>query len=305
MKYNRNEMTRATNASFVLVLFVAVSLAQPRPPNSDFTAGSLIPTKLKPSLISGLESYTLAQREKRWEDLWVLMGKHKLTGAAKFEAEKEKPCILDQIKSSPLVSFTPEYSTFSTEILSLPLPKRWWLIHGSGTFETKNGNIERKTTIVASRSGNSWYFAGPSRDREWEKEHVDLKTPSSELAKFISVLSPPSSPVSVEDIRVSINSEYLSLRKLRFKLRNGTSKQIKSIAYRIASRGGNISVGAGQVIDPSEAEEFEVTYSGYGYYCQGERQFKLIVETVTYSDDSTWKAPPKFRSRSYLQLPLQ
>lgn len=305
MGYNYREMIRTAYVYIFSMVFAAASLAQAHPPNNDFTAGSVIPASLKPSLISGLDSYTSAQREGRWDDLWALMGKHRLTGAAKFAAETEKPCILDQIKSSPLVSFTPEYSTFSTQILPLPLHKRWWFIHGSGIFETKSGSVERKTTIVARRAGNNWYFEGPSRDDEWEKEHVDFKTPSSELAQFISVLAPPSSPVSVEDIRVSINQDYLSLRILRFKLRNQTAKQIKSIAYRLASKGGNISVGAGQVIDARGAEEFEVTYSGYGYFCQGERQHKLIVETVNYSDGSIWKAPAKYRSRNFPQLPLQ
>ncbi len=54
--------------------------------------------------------------------------------------------------------------SFSSEILSTPLEKRWWTLIGEGTFRQDSKEFKKRVSLVAYRDNGDWYFT-PDRIR--------------------------------------------------------------------------------------------------------------------------------------------
>jgi hypothetical protein len=198
-----------------------------------------------------------------------------------------KNCLLDQLRSAPLIEFSPQRITHVASILSQPLHKQRWNIQGQGQFKTASGVLSKPTTVMATYIMDRWYFIPPSYDREWERRYVSLETPSSDLVRFVELLNPQDSPVSIEDLTITIHKEYRSLRDMRFVVRNKTAKTIRNIRYRVTG-GTTVTVLAGVEIEPGGAQVLEVTVSAYSYFCQGEQKRRLFVDRVKFADKREW-----------------
>lgn len=258
-----------------------------------------IPEELKASLDSRLQEFTRAQAEERWDEVAALLGRYRRTGGQEFYTHEHKQCLITQMRSAPMVAFTVEEVTFSSELYSLP-PERekWWYLHGQARFKTESGEASEQSSVVAYRDKQEWYFTPPSYDDRSEKSRLKPADFSVDHRDELRMLTAPDSPVELVDVHVFINKKFLSLRDLEFRLRNKTNKKIFGYSMYMGKAedpASRMLRGAPLKIEPGETSAIQRTsYSAYLFYCDSRTKHLLEIDGVDFVGGSEWKSPRHF-----------
>ncbi len=257
------------------------------------TAG--IPSQLQPSLDEGVRRFVEAQAAGQWDEVAKFLGRFRGSSRGTLYTEAHKECLLSQMRAMPMISFVRERVFFRTEILSTPTSKRWWFFTGVAEFKTTSGTAKSQAQITAYRDHGKWYFTPPSYDDEWERDRITEADFAGDKSTNISIELDPACPVEIRDFSVIIDREYLSLRRLNFTLKNKTKKKIVGYGLRLGTVDAHcfgFMQGSPTTIEPKgTAPASEVKYSAYVYYCQGESKRRLVIDSVSFADGSTWRDP--------------
>jgi hypothetical protein len=259
-----------------------------------------LPAELRPALDARLNLFLSAQANGRWDYVLDLLGDYRrgyFSGYLKF-TPSHKACLVSEMQKSPMVSFdyTVQEAPFSSEILSTPAGRRWWILMGQGTFRIGTKTVKQKTWLTAYRDRNDWFFSPPTfdgadaiRDRQKEaskdrKDQVDL--PIS-----------PDCPLEVVELHVIDDPKNSAARDIQFRLHNKTSKPVTSYGYKINDEHeeGSITFGTGAQKDAIEpngtSHEFHESDVVYQYWCEGEPRIRIKIRYVAFADGTERCAP--------------
>jgi hypothetical protein len=252
------------------------------------TNGSL-PDELRPSLDDRLSTFVQAQDHGKWDLVASMLGRYRRGGSGDhLYTSEHKECLVSQMKAFPMISFTATGVHFSTEILSMPAARRWWYLPGEAVF---GGKVPGKqpSTVVAYRDKGEWYFTPPNFDDYWAETHITEAELATDHVNEVEIQRTANSPLEVLDLHVFIDREYLSIRNVKFKVRNRTAKKVTAFDITSSSNtGGSTSLVRGQNIDPGYAFEVTMTSSRYVYFCEGVNKAKLVLDSVSFADGSEW-----------------
>ena len=295
---NRHSIGAGTFALLVSLFQVGVTSSQAQTTSGKRVPTAGIPFHLQPSLDQGIRRFTEAQATGRWDDVAKMLGRFRGGSRGPLYSQAHKECLLSQMKAMPMISFVTERTIFSTEILSAPAGKRWWLLMGVAELKTPSGTTKSQTQITSYRDRGEWYFTPTNYDRAWVRDRVTEADFLVDRSTNTELELDPACPVEIRDLSVVMDREYLSLRKLNFTLRNKTNKKIVSYGLRLGSVGApcfGFMQGSPLTIEPhGMARASEVKYSAYAYYCDGEVKRRLVIDDVSFADGSSW-TDPKFR----------
>jgi len=216
-------------ASCVLLLVSFSAAAQQNQPSSARLLG--IPISLHSSLIEGIQQFVEAQRQGDWSQLAVLLGPFRNTSYGKRYTNKHKQCLIEQMKSAPMLSFVPTDVSFSSEILGRPLSRRWWNIGGIAEFTEDGLIVRRGTTITAYRFGGRWFFSPPNYDDKWEATKITDGDLAADLSSYLKVQVAPDCPLELLRLSVRMDPKDRSLRRVSFDLRNNSRKEVDALNY--------------------------------------------------------------------------
>ncbi len=285
----------------IVTIFVAlsnVSFGQNK--SSSHSPLAAIPVDLQSDLVIRLNLFTEAQKNGQWDKVADLMGEYRNIALNERYTDKYKECVIEQIKFSPMISFTPIYSLASTAILNYSPEKRWYALNGVGEFKTEAGIITRETKFAVYRNNQNWFIYPPDYGYQWLQRNYRKDTSPEKLKAFLQVVEQPDSPLEIFDVSVKMNSKDASLRDFTFKLRNRSAKEIDLYIYEVekyvplipASRSSNRS----KSIMPNETvnlEDEDQRFAAYDYYCQEEQIRKIYIRWVRFTDGSEWKIDKK------------
>lgn len=260
--------------------------------NQPRTALRGIPAHLHSSLLEGIEQFVEAQRVGNWDQVSILLGDFRGASSGKRYTKQHKECLIEQMKSEPMLTFTTTGVSYSTAILGRPLEQKWWSINGIAKFDKDGVKTERETTITAYRSQGRWFFAPPSYDDRWQAEKITEADLNEDLSRFLRVEIAPDCPLELVRLSVRMDPKFRSLRQLNFDLRNNSKKQVDRISFSIlnVSGDGSTTVGTPFQMRPGEtvSRPNAVKYGGYGYYCEGESVRRFVIDSVTFKDGTRW-----------------
>ena len=80
-----------------------------------------IPTDLRSSLVEGIQQFVEAQRVGNWDQVSILLGDFRGSSSGKRYTKRHKECLIEQMKSERMLSFTTIDVGFSTAILGRPV----------------------------------------------------------------------------------------------------------------------------------------------------------------------------------------
>jgi hypothetical protein len=252
-----------------------------------------IPVALQSSLDERLAMFIAAQVKQQWEDVAALLGRYRKGGSGFLYTPEHKKCLLQQIQSSPMLSFAVESTAYSSELYTTPPDRHWWFLTGLGEFKKSSGIVRRPATVVAYRDQGEWYFTPPNYDDEWEESHV---TPDDRIADYSSEIQVdlhPGCPLAVRDLQVHMHNKFLSLRVMTYALVNNSRKRVTGYTLQLLREGGSITAGLPTTIDPGTVSRHEkpLTYSAYSYWCDGVSRHRFIIDSVDFADGSKWHDP--------------
>ena len=297
-------MSINSKVKFVVQLLSALLLSaslvftqQPQPAAPDFLG---LPDR--PALVAGIQQFVETQREQDWNKVSALLGPFRNSAYKKRYTNDQKQCIIEQMKSGPMLAFVPIGAGFSTEILSRPLSQKWWYIRGVAEFGKDGRSVKREATIIAYRFEGQWFFSPPSYDREWETTKITEANLAEDLGRYLKVEIAPSCPLELIILSVRIDPQYRSLRRVSFELRNNSTKEVSGVGFRIVrvTGDGSVSVGMPYNMRPGEivSSPDNITYSGYAYYCEGESNNRFIINRVSFKDGTEWRSKTVKRTRA-------
>ena len=264
-----------------------------------------IPVPLQRSLDQRLAAFIEAQANQRWNDVAPLLGRYRKGGYGPLYSAEHKRCLLSQMNSAPMVSFIPEGTAYSSELMTTPAEQRWWYLRGSAEFKKPAGLLTTQATVVAYLDNGDWFFTPPNYDEAWEQEHVTAADRAADFGSQVEVDVDPRCPLEVRDLHVTIHATLLSLRIMTFALANKTQKKIKGYTLGLARAGDEcfgITAGVATAIDPGGVSHHEkpLSYSAYTYCCEGVSGRRLVIDSVLFDNGSTWR-DPRFMSHEYLR----
>jgi hypothetical protein len=255
--------------------------------------GQPIPEELKASLDSRLHQFTQAQAEGRWDEVAALLGRYRQTGSQHLYTEAHKQCLLTQMRSMPMVAFTLEQVTFSSELYSLPAGReKWWDLIGTAKFKTSAGENTGQSSITAYLDHQEWYFTPPNYDQMWERSQVKEEDLSRDRRDELEIQTAPGLPVELTDVHVFMDKKFLSLRDLQFRLRNKSDKPTFGYSLYLGREGGNILSGGPLRLAPGETSPvIHFSYSAYSFYCEENSKRTLEIDGIDFADGTAWKSP--------------
>jgi hypothetical protein len=166
------------------------------------------------------------------------------TGDHLYTAE-HKACLVSQMQTLPMIWFTTTGVQFSGEILSMPAARRWWYLSGEAVFGGKSPG-KQPSSVVAYRDTGEWYFTPPNADDYWARTHITEAELTADHVNEVEIQRTANSPLEVLDLHVFIDRKYLSLRNVKFKLRNRTAKKVTAFDITLYSNeGGQYRIGDG------------------------------------------------------------
>ena len=287
LRHSRLWLISLLASCLLLCPWSAAQQIQPR------TALRAIPVHLHSSLLEGIEKFAEAQRVGNWEQVSILLGDFR--GGASYRkryTKQHKECLIEQMKSEPMVSFTLTGAGYSTEILGLPLEKKWWYISGFAEFSKNGVKAERKTTIIAYRFHGRWFFTPPDYDDRWRAEKITEADLNEDLSRFLKVEIAPDCPLELVRLSVRMDPEFRSLRRVSFDLRNNSRKEVSGLGFSIVNVSGDGSLMSGMPFKMLPGETVSspdrIKYSGYVHYCEGESHKRFIIDDVSFKDGSEW-----------------
>jgi hypothetical protein len=259
-----------------------------------------LPAQLKPALDARLNLFLSAQANGRWDYVSDLLGQYRrgyFSGYLKF-TPSHKACLISEMQKYPMVSFdyTVQEAPFSSEILSTPAGRRWWILTGEGTVRIGTKTVKQKTWLTAYRDRNDWFFSPPVFDgadaiRERQKEA------SKDRKDQVDLLISPDCPLEVVELHVIDDPKNSAARDIQFRLHNKTNKPVTSYGYKISDEHeeGSITFGTGAQKDAIEpngtSHEFHEGDVVYQYWCEGEPRIRIKIRYVVFADGAEWSAP--------------
>ena len=181
------------------------------------------PQELRPQLQSRLERFLKAQEEENWEEVTQMLGRYRRGNQYLEYTWEHKACFVAQMKTMPMVAFDFSVleSPFSSEIMFTPAGRRWWTLVGEGSFRKGAETIKQRTSLVAYRDRDDWYFTPPPFDDDaWAREHLGPEKIARDHGGEVELIAPSGFPLEVVDLHVFIDPEHLASRKVRFRLHN-------------------------------------------------------------------------------------
>jgi hypothetical protein len=253
-----------------------------------------IPPELRSAMQERLSLFAQAQAEGRWDLVASMLGRYRRGGTGNHPyTQAHKECLISQMQSFPMTSFSVTRYEESTEVLSMPVGRRWWYLVGEAVFKTKSGEQKQEAAVVAYRDKGEWYFTPPNFDEYWEKTHVTEADLSADHADEIEIQVTSTSPLEIIELHAFLDKQYHSLRNLTFKLRNRTNKRVIAFTVSVCSGGGCSEYSAGHEIQPGSSREEKTDSSRYVYFCDGVTKDKITVESVAFADGSEWRRPKR------------
>jgi hypothetical protein len=255
----------------------------------------------RPALVERIKQFVEAQREQDWNQVSALLGPFRNNAYGRRYTNEHKQCLIEQMKSGPMLTFAPIGAGYSTEILGRPLSQKWWYIRGIAEFGNDGHSVKREATIIAYRFESQWFFTPPNYDDEWKGTKITAANLAEDLGRYLRVEIAPGCPLELIRLAVRIDPKYRSLRRVSFDLRNNSRKEVDGLGFRIVTVSGDGSTSVGMPFNMSPGEIVSspdnITYSGYVYYCEGESYNRFIIDRVSFKDGSEWTSVKRRRKR--------
>lgn len=256
-----------------------------------------LPEDLRSTLEARLAAFVSAQAQGRWDDVEELLGSKDVVYKSSY-----KRCLVSRMQEVRLVSFdlsTPSLYTCTTMDLSgeavdrVTAERLSWYVRGVAGFQTSAETWSEETQMRAYRSQGQWYFIPPQRamQEKWEKVHYTEADFARDRRDEIEVPNPPSAPMEITDVHVHMDRRFPSIRKIKFALRNRTSKKIVQLGVKIGSKEeqGSIEMEGPYEVKPKGYITLELDASAYADFCQGVSKGVLVVDHVHFADGSKWE----------------
>jgi hypothetical protein len=115
---------------------------------------------LQADLAERLSSFVALQREGEWKQASDFLGDYYFTlgwKRAKYGPD-QKRWMVAQLRSKAIVSFTPQQTIFSTDILNVPLKRKYWRVVGEGVFSRDGQTVHDKAGFLVYRERDEWFF---------------------------------------------------------------------------------------------------------------------------------------------------
>jgi len=259
------------------------------------------PQELRPQLQSRLERFLKAQADGNWKEVTQMLGRYRRGNQYLEYTPEHKACFVTQMKTMPMVAFdfSVRESPFSSEIMFTPAGRRWWTLVGEGSFRKGGETIKQRTSLVAYRNRDDWYFTPPPFDDDaWALAHLGPEEIARDHGGEVELIATSGFPLEVVDLHVFIDPEHPASRKVRFRLHNKTAKRVTAYSFEIsdARRRGSISVGTGAVRDAIEpaglSRVWEENDAAYLYWCEGEARMRIELQDVTFADGASFPTKP-------------
>jgi len=259
------------------------------------------PQELRPQLQSRLERFLKAQADGNWKEVTQMLGRYRRGNQYIEYTPEHKACFITQMETMPLVAFdfSVRESPFSSEIMFTPAGRRWWTLVGEGSFRKGGETIKQRTSLVAYRDRDDWYFTPPPFDDDaWARAHLGPEEIARDHGGEVELIATSGFPLEVVDLHVFIDPEHPASRKVRFRLHNKTAKRVTAYSFEIsdARRRGSISVGTGAVRDAIEpaglSRVWEENDAAYLYWCEGEARMRIELQDVTFADGTSFPTKP-------------
>jgi hypothetical protein len=128
------------------------------------------PDTLIPSLQSRLSLFVAAQAEGHWDTVASMLGRY---SGAHYSSPAEnvlltpvrRACKISQMQKLPMLTLVVHGFAYSTEILSMPVSRRFWYVMGAGIVKTESGPVVRDLRMTAYRDGGLSRFPPRTRSR--------------------------------------------------------------------------------------------------------------------------------------------
>jgi hypothetical protein len=262
------------------------------------------PESLRPSLDSRLRSFTKAQAEGDWGKVALMLGRYRRDGNYLLYTPSHRACLINQMKQFPMIDFQYKVrdSSFSSEILSTPPERKWWMLIGEATTRQESKESTTHMYLMAYRDRGDWYFTPPPIDNRSATLHLTAEQLTTDQKDTVVLQRGPGFPLEVVDLHVFIDRDNALSRKVQFRLRNKTHKRVVKYSYKISesNNDGAITYGTGNERDWIEpmaiSRQFDENEVTSYYSCEGEARTRIEVLDVGFGDGTSWEAP-KFRKQ--------
>jgi hypothetical protein len=148
-----------------------------------------------------------------------------------------------------------------------------------------------QTQVTAYRDQGEWYFRPPQQHMQdkWERAHYTEGDFARDRQEEIDIPNRPSSPIEITDVHVHMDRQFPSIRNIEFKLRNKTSKKVVALSLRIGDEAGAVTMAGPYEIRAKGYLALEESVSAYSDFCDGIRKHAMVIEDVSFADDSKWE----------------
>ena len=255
------------------------------------------PAALRPSLESRLSLFLNAQAAGQWDTVSSMLGKywgahHSSPDENLVLSAAQKTCVISQLQKFPMLSLAVKGYGFSTEILSMPLSRRWWIVEGEGVIGSDSGEWHQQVRFEAYRDSGEWYFTPPRYNLSWDD--LSKADPARDHASEIRVLNDKTSGLQIIGVHAFLKNDSSSpispaLLKVTVKLRNQSRRRIAG--YWLALFGQGDGVEFSERLDPGGSAQKELSTDRDINFCTAQ-QIDLRVTAVRFADGSKWEAPP-------------
>ncbi|MDR3711966.1 MAG: hypothetical protein P4L51_04060 [Puia sp.] len=257
------------------------------------------PEALRSALDSRLRSFTEAQAEGDWSKVALLLGRYRRGGNYMLYTPSHRACLINVMKQFPMIDFTYKVwdSSFSSEILSTPPERKWWMLVGEATFRQDSIKSTKHIYLTAYRDRGNWYFTPPPFDNGSAISHLTAEQLATDQKDKVGLRTGPGFPLEVVDLHVFIDKDNALSRKVHFRLRNKTDKRVVAYSYKISesNNDGSITYGTGTERDWIEpmnvSRQFDEDDVTSYYWCEGEPKTSIEVLDVRFEDGTSWNAP--------------
>jgi hypothetical protein len=163
---------------------------------------------------------------------------------------EQKAWTIAHLKQDPMLGFTPHSMSFSTAMLALPLPLKYWPIHGDARYVEDTSAVALKATVIAYRDGDEWYFFPFLRDECYEPRlfppDFSERGKAEQRLPLLSLVRQTNLPVQLYDLKVTRagDSPCSQSQLVTFQIRNQSKRTITAYGFVIDDirKEGSVSV---------------------------------------------------------------
>jgi len=268
-----------------------------------------LPDDLRSSLEKRLSTFLAAEAEGRWDEVAELIGECSRCAGGSLYTDLYKRCLLSRMQEIRMVDLDFSIHDLTTctmtELPAGPMTRvaaeqLKWYVGGTGSFQTSSERWTEQTQVVAYRDNGQWYFIPPQQhmQEKWEKIHYTEADFARDYRQELEVRNSPSSPLEITNLHAYMDRKFPSIRNVRFKLHNRTSKKVVGLRAEITMINGRgaIDFGGPFEIEAKGEMALEQSASAYGDFCRGIDKQALFVEEVDFADGSKWKSEEQAKS---------